>query len=158
MDESQKAALAAELAKPEYADLIANQRYQELAAMLNEKPLVDNPTPPQQVDKRISVDDFVKALKPQEVVTVYQNSALAQAYTQSLQMNDRKLTKSLWRGMKTLVSPETQAAIEAMQDAKESDPAHQAKIAGQSVADGLGVGRLTPADLQSLDAQRAAAA
>jgi hypothetical protein len=151
MTEEQKAALAAELAKPEYAELVAAQRYQEIAAKLNERPLVDNPTPPTQVDKAISVDDFVKALKPAEVVSVFQNSALTNAYTQSLAMNDRKLTKSLWRGMKTLVSPETQAAIEAMQDAKQSDPLHQAQIPGPSVADGLGLGTVRPSDVQALE-------
>ena len=103
------------------------------------------------MDKRISVDDFVKALKPSEVVTVFQNSALTNAYTQSLQMNDRKLTKSLWRGMKTLVSPETQTAIEALQDAKESDPAHRSQIEGQSKADELGLPVIRPGDVQALE-------
>ena len=158
MNDSQLKSLWAELQKPEYGADVAAKNWQAIADALNARESVPNPAPQGQVDKRISVDDFVKTLKPSEVVTVFQNSALANAYTQSLQANDRKLTKSLWRGLKTLVSPETVAAIEAMQDAKEADPTWQPTIAQPSSAMGLGLPVVTAGDVQTALFRNAGAA
>jgi len=149
MDDRQLKTLWTELQKPAYAEQIATKEWQAIADALNARATVPNPTPAPTVDKRISVEDFVKALKPAEVVTVFQNSALTNAYTQSLQSNDRKLTKQLWRGMKTLVSPETALAIEALQDAKVDDPSHPATIQQPSITMGLGLPTVTAKDVQT---------
>lgn len=151
MNREQLATLATELTDARYSALLAQQDYEAIAALLNVRDPIANPIAQPTVDKRISLEDFVKALKPAEVVTVYQNGALVQAYAASLEADDRKLTRQYWRGLKTLVSPETVTAIEALQAATQPDPAWQPTILGPSRASVLGLPRVTPADVQAVD-------
>jgi hypothetical protein len=157
MNEQELEILAAELALPQYAEAMSQQDYEGIAATLNAQPMIPNPTPQPQRDKFIDEETFVKTLKPQEIVTCYgQNGALVEEYRQSLQQNDRKITRQYWRGLKTLLSAETVTALEAMHDQKEPDPTWAAQIPGPSRADELGLPVVTAADVQAVEQAQAA--
>jgi len=147
---AQLAVLAGELKDGRYAALLAAQDYEAIVALLNVQPEIPNPEEQTQKPKRMSVEDFVSALKAAEVVTVYQNGALVQAYSDSLTGGNRAYTKKLRRGLKTLVSAETVTAIEALQDVTEPDPNWTATVLGESRVAELGLPRVEPRDVQAV--------
>lgn len=151
MNDTQKAALANELKNPQYAKLVAGQRYPELAAMLNAKPMIDNPTPQPTRSKLITWSAFMTALSDTDGVKLYDHGALASDMKAALAANDRAMAQDLWRSIRTFLSPASITAVQAAFQQTELDPTYQAMIPGQSVADTLGLGTVRASDVQSID-------
>lgn len=148
---AQREILALELEKPEYAEMMAAQNYRGVADMLNAPTFTENTEPPTHLPRRISVEDFVTAIKPGERVTVFQNKGLIDEYKAALAANNRRYSRKLWAGIKTLVSAESVAAVDALLDAQEPDPNYVTQIPGPSIAGALGLPLITPEDVQAVD-------
>jgi len=150
LTKEQLAILVNELKSVRYANLLAAQDYEAIAALINDRPMVDNPVAQPTVAKRLTVEQFVTALKPAERVTVFDHGALVQEYKDSLAAGNRVYSKKLWTALKSLVSAESVTAVDALLDATELDPNWAAQVAGDSIAMTLGLPRVEPRDVQAV--------
>lgn len=136
--------LREELKRAKYTGLT----YEQCAALLNTRPLLDNPTPQPDRPRLITWRAFLDALTAGDVAKVYA-SGMTGDVRAALDSNDRAIAGSLWRGLKTILAAGSITAIEAAMAQTEKDPAWSAKIAGQSWAD-ANLGRaVTPSDVQA---------
>jgi len=151
----QLATLAAELrTDPQsvgYASLLADQEYTAIAALLNDRPLVDNPDAQPTIAARITWDDFLDTLEPEDVLVVYAYGSLPDDIQAALSANNRTLLGAYWRGLKTALTAASVSAVQAKLQDTEPDPDWEAQIPGDSRAAVLGLPRVTGADVQRVD-------
>jgi len=153
MDDAQRAALAAELAKPQYAELMASQRYAEIADLLNAQPLKANPTPITNKPRRVSFEEFIGVLTPADVQLLYSTMPTwGEEYRRGQRAGGRTRSRKLWNGAKRLAfNAATITAIDALQNATEPDPNYRAQIPDDSIATKAGLPRIAASDVQAVE-------
>ncbi len=153
MNQDQLAILAAELTNVTYADLLANQQYEAIAALLNVQPEIPNPEPQGTKPRRVPFEKFIQALTPSDVELLYSSAPTwPQEYRQYQQAGDNATARKLWNGIKRLeFNAATITAIDALQGATEPDPTWQATVLGPSRATELGLPRVLPSHIQAVD-------
>jgi hypothetical protein len=126
--------------------------YAEMAAALNERPLVENPTPQGTVLKRVRLMDVMGLLTDAEKVKAKDIPAWLMGFViDALQAGDMA---ALAAHMDLLVrwqfiGAETVGRIRALLAETEPDPAWQAMVAGQSWAEATLGRRVTEVDVQA---------
>lgn len=145
--------LAAELANAAYTDLLQNQEYEAIAALLNVQPEVPNPVPQGTKPRRVPFEEFIQVLKPVDVALLYQEAPTwPDEHRRYQQAGDNATARKLWNGIKRLAfDAATVTAIDALQGATEPDPDWTPTILGPSRATALGLPRVLPSDVQAVD-------
>src|SRR5512145_1152330 len=113
MNDTQIATLITELAKPAYADELAAGKYGALAAQLNARASIPNPTPQPTRPKLITWGAFMQALTDADGLKLYGYGSLAADMKAALASNDRAMAQDLWRSLKTVLAPASVAAVQA---------------------------------------------
>lgn len=134
-----------------YAALMDAQEYTAIAALLNDRPMVDNLEEQPAVWKLISWDEFLEALDPADVLVVYSYGRLSDDIQSALSANNRTILGAYWRGLKTVLSAESVAAVQAEMQETEPDPNWSATVLGKSRAMTLELPRVAGADVQRVD-------
>lgn len=147
------AVLRAELANDPtgkgYAAL--GQDYGAIAKLLNDVPMIPNPTPCDNVPKRWTLADFLAAPTAQETISILQLPALIPYIDNAVSSNDRTAMAKLLNLIAPMLSAQSRANVQAMLDATEPDPTWQATIAGVSRAAELGLSMVRNEDVQAID-------
>lgn len=143
--------LKQELAKPEYASLVnvEQQNYPAIAALLNNKPLIPNPIPQQQVPKQVTIEDVVGLVTSQERFVI----AETKTYDRILDAARQNRFDWMLGNLQTLlsggvISQGSYDAIVAKFQETELDPNYQPQILGQSKAEELGIYPVSEIDVQ----------
>lgn len=143
--------LRTELAKEDYASLVSSQDYVAIASLLNELPLVDNPTPRQQVPLVPSIDELYRAITPSEAVDVYkQLPTLLSDIRNALIARNTLFLESYFAisSASGLISNESLGKVQALLVRTQPDPTYQAKVPGDSIAHTLGIFPVTSSQVQ----------
>lgn len=151
LSKEQLAVLATELAKQQYANLLADQEYEAIAALLNDRPMVNNPVAQPERPKFLSWDTFMGLLAAADVPKMYSYHWVSDL-RQALEQNNRTVTLAIWRGLKTVITAASVTAVEAEAVKKEPDPTWSAQVPGDSIATALGLPRVDPRDVQAVAA------
>lgn len=141
--------LAQELEKTEYADLVAAQNYPAIAARLNQKPLIDNPTPQGKIPKPINILDLFRCVTPQEGLEIYKIPNLKPDIDHAIAGNLRDNLTALLAIASEVISVESATKIQALLNEEISDPNHQSQILGQSRAEELDIYPVADEDVQA---------
>ena len=135
-----------ELKKPEYADLT----YQAIANLLNEKPLIPNPVPPQQVQRFPNIIELLEAVTVQERVAITSIPTLFTTIQNAVRGRDAESLAACKLIADGLLSEESRGAIAPLLSQTEPDPNYQNQIQGQSKAELLGIYPVTAAQVQEV--------
>ena len=149
MNYEQKQELMTELNNPAYAPDLTAQNYQAIADTLNARESIGNPVPQATQPKLIAWDVFLNLLEPADILELFLYGELAHDLHEALNANDRLITMAIWRGLKTVLTASSIAAVQAEAAATEPDPNWQPTILQSSIAQGLGLGNVSARDVQS---------
>lgn len=122
--------------------------YPAVAALFNERPQVDNPAQQQQVAKRLGIRDLFGAITPTEARALYMIPGFRDDVQDAADAGDRVALQMYVAIAAPDLSQQSLAALTALMQATEVDPAWQATIAGDSIAMTLGVAPVSAADVQ----------
>ena len=149
MNAKQFLILMNEMQKPAYAVDLAAGDYAAVADTLNERNVIANPTPQPTRPTLIPWDTFIDLMDPADILIMYDKGVMPSHLRDALEDNNREITLALWRGLKTLLSPATIAAVQAAAAATELDPTWPATVTEPSIADGLGLPTVSADDVQT---------
>jgi len=154
LNTEQLAILATELQDAKYANLLADQEYEAIAALLNDRPIIDNPDPQPSVPRQFTWATFVDLLTVAERLALYSDYGnFAVDLRRALEANDRTELLALWAAIKTVMVPATVTAVEAAFAESVPDDSWPPTILGNSRATGLELPRVRPADVQWVEQQ-----
>lgn len=140
--------LRVELAKPEYDDLVAAQNYPAIAQLLNNKPLIPNPTPQETVWKCPTILELFGAITPTEAVELYKIPGLIADIRTSIDLRNKPNLEAYFSMVQSLVSPTSATNLQALLNATELDHSYQSQILGVSRAEELGIYPVSEVDVQ----------
>jgi hypothetical protein len=141
--------IAQELEKPEYSSLAAAQDYPGLSQQLNQKPLINNPTPQADIPKPITILELFNCVTPQEGLEIYKIPNLKPDIDHAIANSLRQNLAALLAIVSQLISEESSGKIQALLSEEIPDPSYQPQISGQSRAEELGIYPVTNEDIQS---------
>ena len=131
------------------ATMIAlGDNYQAIAALFNERPQIDNPAQQQQVAKRLGIRDLFAAITPTEARALYMIPGFRDDVEDAAESGDRVALQMYVAIAAPDLSQQSLAALVALMQATEADPAWTATIAGDSIEMTLGVAPVSAADVQ----------
>lgn len=141
--------LKVELAKPEYGDLVATQNYSGIAQLLNNKPLIPNSVPQQQLPKTVTIENVIGLVTPQERFAISET----RTYDRMLDAANQGRFDWVLGNLETLlgggvISQGSYDGIVAKFQETELDPNYQTQILGQSKAEELGIYPVSEIDVQ----------
>jgi hypothetical protein len=141
--------LQQELAKAEYADLVATQNYPAIKELLNNRLSITNPTPIGQVPKIPSIEEIIPLVGAGKVFAI----AETETYNRVLEAIRAKRADWLIGNTTTLldggiINQNEHDLIVAKIQETELDPNYQSQIPGQSIADALGIYPVSDIDVQ----------
>jgi hypothetical protein len=122
--------------------------YPAVAALFNERPQVANPAPQQQVAKRLGIRDLFGAITPAEARALYMIPGYRDDVQEAAEAGDRVALQMYVGIAASDLSQQSLAALAALMQATEPDPAWTATIPGDSIAMTLGLGVVRAADVQ----------
>ena len=122
--------------------------YPAVAALFNERPQVANPAPQQQVAKRLGIRDLFGAITPAEARALYMIPGYRDDVQKAAEAGDRVALQMYVGIAASDLSQQSLAALAALMQATEPDPAWTATIPGDSIAMTLGIAPVTAADVQ----------
>jgi hypothetical protein len=139
-------------APAEVQALMAAQAYAEVAAALN-APGAALPNPAAQADVPVPVtwQMVVKALRPAEVLAVYQVPGLREDFTAALAEGDAELVALYQAILGEMVSAGSAAAVAGLFGRTQPDPTWTPTVAGPSLAAAAGLGWVTAQDVAFVD-------
>lgn len=144
--------LKTEITQDEYADLRDAQDYEGIAAALNLISLVDNPVRQTNTPKRLTLGGIfstIAATTPADVAKLALIPGwIVDRAEEAINANDRESMANYLAIAGSQLSAGSKAALAALLAEVEPDPSWQAYIAGQSVAQSLGLGVVTSSDVQ----------
>lgn len=150
---TQLAVLKTELQNARYAELLALQDYEAIAALLNDRPTVDNPVAQPDRAKRFTWATFLALLTVAERLALYTDYGnFAGDLRRTLEQDDRVEMIALWTAIKTVMLPATVTKVETAFAASEPDPTWSATIPGESIAMAHGWPRCEARDIQAVAA------
>lgn len=130
-----------------YADLGDN--YAAIAAAMNARPMIDNPvTEAPQVPKRLGIRDLFGAITPAEARALYMIPGFRDDVQEAAEAGDRVALQMYIAIGAPDLSENSIAALTALMQQTEDDPAWSAQIPGQSRATVLGVAPVRASDVQ----------
>jgi hypothetical protein len=132
---------------PELSEL--GQDYPAIAAALNARPMIENPTARQIVPKTFTINDVFHAITPVEALELYKIPNFRQDVERALAQHDMTGIQNYMMIASSLLSPESLGKLGTLMVATEDDPNWQATIAGDSIAMVNGWGRVTEHDVQA---------
>lgn len=122
--------------------------YPAIAALFNARPPVANPAPQQQVPKRLGIRDLFGAITPAEARALYMIPGFRDDVQEAAEAGDRAALQMYVAIAAPDLSQQSIAALTALMQATEADPAWTATVPGDSVAMTLGVAPVSAADVQ----------
>ena len=122
--------------------------YPAIAALFNVRPQIPNPVEQQQVPKRLGNRDLFAAIPPTEARALYMIPGYRDDVQRAAEAGDRTALQMYVAIAGTDLSQQSLAALAALLQETEADPAWQATVAGDSIAMTLGLGAVTAADVQ----------
>jgi len=150
MNNEQLVVLAEELAKPAYAAY--GQDYPAIAATLNGRPSVSNPTPQGTTPKQLTLSEFFRAaasVDPAGAMTAIGTFAPLMSMVQAaISNNDRTSMQDYLAIFSSILNDGADAALLALFAQTEPDPSWQATIPGDSIATALGLPTVSEMDVQ----------
>jgi len=138
MNNEQLVVLAEELAKPAYAAY--GQDYPAIAATLNGRPSVSNPTPQGTTPKQLTLSEFFRA-----AASVDPAGAMTAIGTFAPLMS---IMQDYLAIFSSILNDGADAALLALFAQTEPDPSWQATIPGDSIATALGLPTVSEMDVQ----------
>jgi len=151
MNSEQLAVLSTELKKIGYYQDLKAQRYEKIADKLNATATVPNPDPQGDVPKQFTWDTFLVLLSGAEIWGIYAQGNFAADLRSALESNSIVERNQLWKALKTALPAATATAVEAEFAKTIPDPTWQAEIVQPSIASVLGLPRVTPSDVQTVE-------
>lgn len=130
------------------AMIALGDNYPAIAALFNARPQVANPAPQQQVPKRLGIRDLFGAITPVEARALYMIPGFRDDVQEAAESGDRVALQMYVAIAAPDLSQQSIAALTALMQATEADPAWTATVPGDSVAMTLGVAPVTAADVQ----------
>lgn len=150
MNKQRLTILAAELAKSDYADY--GQDYPAIAAALNERPSIANPTPQGTIPKPLNLHVILGAIATTDAAAV---PGLVQAHgpildriDRALADNNREATSDYFFIISSGLNDAAKTAVQTLLAQTEPDPSWQSTVAGDSVATTLGLPVVSEMDVQ----------
>ncbi|MBN3993895.1 MAG: hypothetical protein HWQ36_26275 [Nostoc sp. NMS2] len=131
--------LKTELELPEYAQIVATQNYPGIAALLNQKPLIPNPVPQEELPKQLTLVNLFQAITPQEAVDTFKIPGLLDRIESVANGNDRVNIAILFEVVKTYISQNSKDNLANLLALTEPDPNWQSQIFGQSRSEELNI-------------------
>jgi hypothetical protein len=141
--------LKTELEAKQYADLVTAQNYPEIAALLNLKPLIDNPVPQQKVPKQLTLVDLFQAIAPKEALEIIKIPDFLNRVENSINSNDRISTGILLEVVKIFLSESSKSNLGNLLSLTIPDPNWQSQIPGISRSEELGIYPVNEMQVQS---------
>lgn len=152
LNRQQLTTLATELQDAEYENLLADQEYEAIAAVLNDRPMVANPVAQASVPRTFTWSTFIGLLTVAERLGLYSDYGnLAADLRSALERNDRVEIVALWTAMKTIMVPTTVTKVETAFAESQPDESWSPTIPGDSRATVLGLPRVEARDIQIID-------
>ncbi len=144
--------LKTEINQPTYADIRESQNYPAIAAQLNARISISNPSPQQQTPKRLTLAGIFAVIATAAPADVAKLAAIpgwiVERVETALAANDRATMQNYLAIVSTGLSSASKAALQQLLAETEADPSWQATVAGQSRAEELGLGVVTASDVQ----------
>lgn len=137
-----------ELTNPSYASLITVQDYVGIANLLNQIPLIPNPVAQATVDKLPGILDLFGAIAPAEAVEIYKIPGLVQDIRTATETSNKAALQAYFVIASTLLSQQSQTAVQTLLNQTQPDPNYQSQISGQSRAEQLGIYPVSPSQIQ----------
>lgn len=122
--------------------------YPAIAALFNARPQVTNPAQQQQVPRRLGIRDLFGAITPAEARALYMIPGFRDDVQTAAEAGDRIALQMYVAIAAPDLSQQSIAALTALMQATEADPAWTATVPGDSVAMTLDVAPVTAADVQ----------
>ena len=122
--------------------------YPAIASLFNERPQVSNPTPQGTVPKRLGIRDLFAAITPTEARALYMIPGYRDDVQRAAEAGDRTALQMYVAIAGPDLSQQSLAALAALLQETEADPAWQATVAGDSIAMTLGLGAVPAEDVQ----------
>lgn len=145
--------LAQELANSEYAEIVATQNYPAIAQLLNQNPLINNPTPQGVIPKPLSLLTLLDAVTQAELLSIKDVLGSFDGLGEIARTNDRpRLIGTLALIRKALGESFSQSStnnIQALINETIPDPNYQSQIPGQSRAEELNIYPIDEHDVQA---------
>jgi hypothetical protein len=138
-----------ELEKTKYAELVAAQDYPGIALLLNEKSLIKNPEPQQDIPKPLQILDLWKQITTQEGLEIYKIPDLKANIENAVDLNKRDSLEALIAIASQLVSTESKSKIQTLLAETIPDPNYKPIIEGESIAQELGLNVVYDYEIQS---------
>ena len=156
LNSQQLSILSTELNDASYSNLLADQEYEAIAALLNDRPVIANPTPQPDVSRTFSWETFLALLTIPERLAMYSTYGnFANDLRRTLEADDRGEMIALWDAIKTVMVPTTVTAVETAFGQLVPDATWAATVQADSRATNLGLPRVTPADVQRVEQEAA---
>ncbi|MFN6560013.1 MAG: hypothetical protein RMY28_009415 [Nostoc sp. ChiSLP01] len=140
--------LRTELELPEYGQLVAAQNYSAIANLLNNKPLIANPVPQEEIPKQLTLVNLFQAITPQEAVETFKIPGLLDRVESVVNANDRVNISILFEIVKTYISQDSKDNLTNLLSLTEPDPNWQSQVVGLSRAEQLGIYPITNSEVQ----------
>ena len=128
-----------ELELSEYSVLVTAQNYPAIASLLNNKPLIDNPVPQEEIPKQLTLVDLFQSITPVEAVDIFKIPGLLDRIEGVVNANDRVNIGILFEIVKTFISQDSKDNLTALLALTEPDPNWQSQIPGLSRAEELNI-------------------
>lgn len=116
--------------------------------MLNQKPLIPNPSAQITVDKLPSILELFGAIAPAEAIEIYKIPGLVQDIRTATQIGDKAALQAYFVIASSLLSQQSQNAVGTLLSQTQLDPNHQLQIPGQSKSEQLEIYPVTPSQIQ----------
>lgn len=152
LTKAQLITLSEELKDKRFANLLMDQDYPAIAALLNDRPMVDNPVAQPEVPRTFTWSTFISLLTVAERLGLYSDYGnLAGDLRNALERNDAEERNALWAAVKSKLLPTTVTKVETAFAESQPDESWAAVVPGDSRATALGLPRVEPKDVQAVD-------
>ncbi len=122
--------------------------YPAIASLFNDRPQLPNPVMQSQVPKRLGIRDLFGAITPTEARALYMIPGFRDDVQEAAEAGDRVALQMYVAIAAPDLSQQSLAALAALMQATEPDPAWPETVAGDSVAMTLGLGLVSAVDVQ----------
>ena len=143
-----------ELSKEKYKLLKDSQNYEEIAKLLNESKLIDNPTQQSFVPKRFTLSSIfaeIAKVSPSDVLKLGDIAGWVIDGTKTaLESNNRNEMANYLAICSGKLSAESKAKLQSLLLETEVDPNWQSKISTRSISQELGLGFVSKVDVQTV--------
>lgn len=142
--------LRQELAKPEYQELVnvEQQDYSAIAQLLNNRPIIPNPVPQENVWKCPQILELFAAITPQEGIELYKIPNLVEDIRTAINERKRESLNAYFSMVQSLVRPASVSNLQALLNQEISDSNYQQNILGLSKAQELNIYPVSEIDVQ----------